>query len=359
MSFEKNISHLAREHDSLSRLYAAQPALTQHFLDQQAAVIVSVFEDGKSRTRYQLPDRIILEGGESLDLPPTVRIRTVGRPFGHPTHQEKRAELVRHMDALERGLNPALAVCGRLFRFTLARTIVHHLLPDGRPVRYRPENGDEIPSVPLDTVSPSALLASNDAVSESDHLSSDSEHLQVPYVAEARRFYLPQWVAFGEQDHLLTQSTADAEACIASLENTVRLLEDAVALCPCIVTDEAYQRKRAGLLGQLVNQGRALARYHTREIITRIHKRVANGSLNRGFSLSLPYFDDGALCMRLFPVEVIPTGRIMFVPAFVVVAMQHAQAQVHDDNHFNHSTRVHLIGLLRSFETEFKNCPTR
>ena len=45
------------------------------------------------------------------------------------------------------------------------------------------------------------------------------------------------------------------------------VLHAAVSLAPYIVADEEYQRKRYGMLGQLVNQGRALARYETREII--------------------------------------------------------------------------------------------
>jgi hypothetical protein len=358
MPIEKATSYLAREYEELTRLYDTQPTLTQHFLDQQAAAIVSALGQEKSRIRYQLPDRIILEGGETLDIPPAVRPRTVGKPLKHSSRLEKRAELIRHLNALEQGINPGLAVCGKLYRFTLAKTILHHLLPDGRPVRYRSENGNDIPSIPLDVVLPSALLASTDAMNESDPVDPDAGSLQVPYVEAARRFYLPQWVAFGNGDRLLTRSTAEAEACIASLENAVSLLQDAAAICPCIVTDGTYQNKRAGLLGQFVNQGRALARFHTREIIARIRSRVAAGTLNRGFSLSLPYFDDDALSVRIFSVEVIPRGRIMFVPAFVVLAMRRAQDQIHNDYRFNHSTRMYLLEQLRNIEDAFKKHPS-
>ncbi len=41
------------------------------------------------------------------------------------------------------------------------------------------------------------------------------------------------------------------------------VLHAAVALAPYVVADEEYGRKRYGMLGQLVNQGRALARYQT------------------------------------------------------------------------------------------------
>ena len=85
-----------------------------------------------------------------------------------------------------------------------------------------------------------------------------------------------------------------------------------------MVADEEYQRKRYGMLGQLVNQGRALARYEVEEIIQTIQKRAMAHDLNRGLSLSLPYFNDQTLTMEDYGFEVIPAGRIMFVPAFVV-----------------------------------------
>jgi hypothetical protein len=246
-----------------------------------------------------------------------------------------------------------------LFRFALARTIIHHLLPDGRPARYEPENGDEIPSIPLNVTPSSALLAATDAVTESENVNTDRGRLQIPYLAEARCFYLPQWVAFGEYDRLLTGSLAEAEACVASLANTVRLLQDAVAICPSVVADGTYQRKRAGLLGQLVNQGRALARAYTREIITKIRSRATAGTLNRGLSLSLPYFDDDALALRIYPVEIIPDGRIMFIPAFVVLAMQRAEEQIRSDYHLNPSTRRNLLAQLTSIKDAFMKCSSR
>ena len=122
--------------------------------------------------------------------------------------------------------------------------------------------------------------------------------LLVPYVPAARRFFLPQWVAFDEKDHLLVGAVNEAEANVASMQRYLEVLHGAVALAPYMVVDEAYQQKRYGILGQLVNQGRALARYGTREIIKNIKKRASAGSLNRGLSLSLPYFDDQDLVMR-------------------------------------------------------------
>jgi hypothetical protein len=104
---------------------------------------------------------------------------------------------------------------------------------------------------------------------------------------------------------------------------------------------------------QLVNQGRALARYETREIIHTIQRRAAAQDLNRGLSLSLPYFDDQALRMAARTFEIIPAGRIMFVPAFVVRAVREEEAKVAQDTRLNASTRQHLLGELHALESAF------
>ncbi|NTV37974.1 MAG: hypothetical protein HGA82_02125, partial [Anaerolineales bacterium] len=248
---ENTVSQFAREYDQLTRLYEAQPSLTRHFLDQQAAALLSALDQNRGRLRFQLPDKVILEGGESLDLSPAARLRMVGHLLKRESRLEKRALLIQLLNKMENGINPGLAVCAKLFRYALARTVVHHLLPDGRPVHYLPEADDDIPSIPANKAGPSAILAATDAVAELDRSTSDGNGLQVPYVAAARRFYLPQWVAFDEKDELIVGSVQEAEAHIASLQKAVRLLQDAEAICPSIVADEVYQRKRTGLLGQL------------------------------------------------------------------------------------------------------------
>ena len=131
------------------------------------------------------------------------------------------------------------------------------------------------------------------------------------------------------------------------------VLHAAVALAPYIVADDEYQAKRYGMLGQLVNQGRALARYETAEITSIIKQRAAAQDLNRGLSLSLPYFDDQDLQMRMHHFEIIPAGRIMFVPAFVVRAAEEEQAKVAQDTRLNPSTRKHLLAELKELEEAF------
>jgi hypothetical protein len=103
-----------------------------------------------------------------------------------------------------------------------------------------------------------------------------------------------------------------------------------------------------------VNQGRALARYQTRDVIRVIQERAEAKDLNRGLSLSLPYFDDQALKIKLHNFEVIPAGRIMFIPAFVVRAAEEEQAKVVQDTRLSGSTRKHLLIELKELEAAFQ-----
>src|SRR5262249_25642634 len=181
----------------------------------------------------------------------------------------------------------------------------------------------------------------------------DRGELLVPFVPAARRFYLPQWVAFDADGQLLVKSVGEAEAHVASMQRFLTLLHMAISLAPYLVADEVYQQKRYGMLGQLVNQGRALARYRTEEIVQTIWRRAKAQDLNRGLSVSLPYFDDQDLRLRNHSFEIIPVGRILFVPEFVVRAALSEQAKVAQDTRLSVSTRQHLLAELRLLEAAF------
>jgi len=178
-------------------------------------------------------------------------------------------------------------------------------------------------------------------------------------VPAARRFFLPQWVAFDDEGRLLVGSVEEAEAHLASMQRYLFVLHAAVALTPYIVADEEYGRKRYGMLGQLVNQGRALARYHSGQVVDTIRHRAGAGELNRGLSLTLPFFDDQQLEMRRFHFEVIPAGRIMFVPAFVVRAVREEQGKIAQDTRLSPSTRKYLLSQLELLEAAFDTSAPR
>jgi hypothetical protein len=52
-------------------------------------------------------------------------------------------------------------------------------------------------------------------------------------------------------------------------------------------------------------------------------------------------------------IDIVPAGRIMFVPAFIVLAMRREYARIIQDTRLNSSTRKHLLSLLAMLEKAF------
>jgi hypothetical protein len=354
------VGYLAQEYARWQNLFAAQPALVQRFLEVQSRSLAEALLLPASEARFRLPDRVVTSPGDPREtpVPAEQREQMVGGLIDRLTRGGLGVALRQRLDELEACAVPSIAASAGLLRFSIATELAGSTLPSGRSVRYAPAEGDEIPTLPVDgDQQPDfAITASTDAIAEEhrhQRAENSSEELLVPYVSAARRFFLPQWVAFDERDRLLVHSLAEAEAHIASMQRYVHTLHTAISLASYIVADAAYQQKRYGMLGQLINQGRALARFETREAIAKIQRRTAANDLNRGLSLSLPYFDDQSLKMKTHDFDVIPTGRIMFIPAFVVLAVSKELAKVEQDTRLNYSTRKHLLAELNMLSAAF------
>ncbi|MGH2522406.1 MAG: hypothetical protein ACRDH2_07870 [Anaerolineales bacterium] len=358
--------HLRQEYEAWQGLFEAQPAIVRRFLEAQAAKLVEAIAQRQSQVRFTLPDVVVTvpdpvtAGSASQPVPPDFREQLAGGLMDRLTRTDVGAALRQRLAELENSPNRAVALAAGLIRNATAMHMVHSRLPSGRSVTYAAAEGEEIPTIPVgDALEPaSALTAPTDAIAEDPSEGAQVEagrgELLVPFVPAARRFYLPQWVAFDDEGRLLVNSVNEAESHVAAMQRFLAVLHNAVALAPYVVADEAYQQKRYGMLGQLVNQGRALARYQTNEITAAIGQRAQAQDLNRGLSLSLPYFDDQLLEMRMHNFEVIPAGRIMFVPAFVVRAAREEQAKVAQDTRLSPSTRKHLLSELKALETAFE-----
>jgi hypothetical protein len=352
-------SLLRQEYDQAAELLRAQPPLTQRFVESQARHLADAIVQHTPQVRFTLPDQVIGLGSDArpVAVPAGYREQIVGGTgfLDRFSRTDVRKAIVHRLQELELASNREVSISAKLLRHATVIYMVHGMLPAGRSVKYVAEEGEEIPTQPSGEVTgvSSAITASTDAIAEEGAAEEGRGELLVPYAEAARRFYLPQWVAFDQNDQLLVNSTEEAEAHVASMQRFVEVLHLGRGFAPYIVADEQYQQKRYGMLGQLVNQGRALARYETREIIATIKERAAQHDLNRGLSLSLPYFDDQELAMALESFEVIPQGRIMFVPAFVVRAARAQQAKVADDTRLSPGTRKHLIHELKLLETAF------
>jgi hypothetical protein len=358
---------LRDEYEAQQVLFGVQPSLVQRFLEAQGRQLGDTLAQHErvSQARFTLPERIVTEAHDRpVAVPPESREQLAGGLIDRLTRGDVRSALRQRLAELEQSSPRSVAVAAGLVRYATVTHMVHNMLPAGRSVTYVPVEGEEIPSIPVgDVLEPaSAITATTDAIAEESDESVDPEgerngegrgELQVPYAPSARKFFLPRWVAFDEETRLLVNSVSEAEAHIASMQRFLHILHLSVGLASYMVADQDYQIKRYGMLGQLVNQGRALARYQTSEIIATIKQRAAAHDLNRGLSLSLPYFDDQVLQIKLYDFEVIPAGRIMFVPAFVVRASREEQGKVAQDTRLDHSTRIHLLAGLGALEQAF------
>jgi hypothetical protein len=357
--FESPATHLRQEYEKERALYEAQSTLVQRFLEAQAQVVASAIVQNLTSVRFALPDQVVVAtepSPQTAAVPGERRDQRIGGLVARLSKGDLGDKVRQRLTELEQALQPGVATSASLLRFAIARHMVLNMLPAGRTVSYMAAVGEETPSLP-DSHQPevaSALTQSTDAIAEDGAPgASDRGELHVPYVPFARRFYLPQWVAFDADDKLLVGTLPEAEAHIGSMQRFVGVLHAAVAVAAYFVADDTYQQKRYGMLGQLVNQGRALARYQTHQIIQTIQRRALAQELNRGLSLSLPYFDDQALKLKVYPFVVIPAGRIMFVPAFVVRAAREEAVKVAQDTRLSPSTRKHLLAELALLEERF------
>jgi hypothetical protein len=354
------IQPLREAFEQAQALFDHQPAMTQHFLEAQGRQIADAILQNQSQVRYTLPDRVVTDaaghsGPTSVPVPAEYREQVSGGVLDRITRSDLRTVLHQRLAELEGSNRKSVATSAQLIRFATARFMVYSMLPSGRTVQYTAPEGEEIPSIPMENAQEvqSAITEQTDAIVETSEPEQGRGELQVPFVPDARRFFLPQWVAFGLLGNLLVNSAGEAETQITSMQRYLGVLHAAVSLAPYFVVDGEYQKKRYGMLGQLVNQGRAFACYQTEEIIQVIQHRAATHDLNRGLSLSLPFFDDQVLEIRTHDFTVIPAGRIMFVPAFVVRASREEQAKVAQDTRLSPSTRKYLLLQLKMLESAF------
>ncbi len=353
------VSRLREEFREKQALFNAQPPIVQRFIEAQARQIADALIEHRPQAKFTLPDRVVAEMPQ-IDQPATITVPTasreqsVGGLRARITRQDVKEELRHRLTELEQSPDHAISTSAGLLRFAAANHMVHNMLPSGRSVTYRADDDEDIPTIPTEDMAPeSAITQDSDAIAEEGKADEGRGNLQVPFVPAARRFYLPQWVSFDDNGKLLVGSVKEAEAHLSSMERYIAILHAASSIAPYIIADDEYQKKRYGMLGQLINQGRALSRFKTRDIIQTIKERAKAGSLNRGLSLSLPYYDDQELHLEITSFEVIPAGRIMFVPAFVVRSAREEAAKRVQDTRFNPSTRKHLMAELKMLEDAF------
>jgi hypothetical protein len=350
------VSQLVRDYELQNRLWSAQSAATQEFLDRQAGEIAAALHGIGGRLRFQLPELVVLDGGENVILPQASR-----RPdrFGGLraffARTAKLESLVRTLDRLEQGLNPAHAACATLLRHATARHLLYDLVLEEQAAVRPADDGDDPSALRVERsrILAPAMASVGGPVDALASQGPSRTGFRVRYEAASPRRTLPERAAFDQDGRPLAGSVQEAERLIGSLQQALGWLAEAVAISPSVAADPTYQRKRAVLRGQLIEQGRALGIHYAGEIAVKIRRRAEAGSLDRGLRLSLPYFDDDEMALKLHEMEVIPGGRIVFLPAFVVRAVQQERLRVSRSLRITPSTRQHLLSLLAIIEAAF------
>jgi len=357
---DNTTSRLRQEYQAYKSLFQAQPVLVQQYLGIQAAALAEAILQGSPQVHFTLPERVVClqtsEGSMEVEsVPHGSREQIVGGWLARLSQPDLSTVLSLRLTELERSANQAVSVSAGLLGYSTAIHMVCHVLPAGRSVIYASVDGEDIPNQPVerDFEQESAISIPTDTYANSTQADDGRGELLVPYVEAARRFYLPQWVAFDSQGRLILTTVREAEAHITSMQHYLAILHSASQIAPYMIADEIWQQKRYGILGQLVNQGRALARYQSQEIIKTILRRVAEHRLDRGLRLSLPYFDDQKLAIENYDFMIIPAGRIMFIPAFAVLAAREQQIKIVQDRRLSFATRKYLLAELHDLELAF------
>ena len=337
-------------------LFLAQPAAEQMALESQGRALAQAVQAQAAWAQFDLPARVFVRHPEAasgpgfhLAIPDGQRNQQTGRTDDQTAPTSLELALRRLLDQLEAGENgrspgahPAIALAAGLVRFCTARCLVHELLPEGRDLLYASEPGETVPSIPLERQSAGqAVQTSSSRVSPAEP--GEAAHWFFPPAAQL--FYLAQWVAFDELGRLLADSLPEAETRVVEMQTYLGRLNTAAALAPYIAADPAFQHRRYGILGQLINQGRALANYQTDLAIARL---MANNITDTGchhLEIEMHYFDDQALEIHTYRMQLnlAEAGNL----ASAALACQREAGQAIQESKLHPSTRKQL---LRQFD---------
>jgi hypothetical protein len=278
------------EYETWKVLFQSQPSGTRGELDSEAGRITDSLLHNSSQVRFSLPRRVICQ-----DLP-SEAAETVLIP------EEQRAQIVKNRNSLP-----------------FSKRLDQHL--------------SKLEKSSLRGISTAAALI---------RYATAERIVRELSLADACAF--PGWIG----------SIEGVQAALDSLRSYKNLLQAANTIAPYLAGDEIYLQQCEALHRQIADRGRSLAGCITEEIIATIKQREESAELNRGLSLSLPYFDDQVLDLKTYDFEVIPRGRILFEPAYVMWVARHEQREVEQNPGLSASARQQLLVELRALEKAFE-----
>jgi hypothetical protein len=346
---------LSEAYEAHRARFEAQPAETRQAVELEARRLGDMLSKTEPvwRAAFMLPEHVAVGSDKEIQpVPDERRLQHVGTWMDRLRGRTLRATLRDRFLELDQSSVRTVATSAKLIRHATAWWMIHRITPLPQHAVPTTMSAAALSGPDGDSGHPQHLAAGEEG--ERDWDGQAQEHLAAQDLPNGS-FSVPAWVAFDQDDNLLVDSPAQAESFLAMLQDALAGLRAAISLAPYLIADDVYQAKRAGLLVQLGEQGRALARYETRQIISTLERRASAGQLNRGLKVSLPYYDDQALRLVLRTFEVIPAGRIMFVAALGVRAVQDEQAKVAQDTRLSPATRDHLLEELEMLKRAFRD----
>ena len=224
-------SQLRHEYQAYQNLFQAQPALVQQSLAVQAASLAKAVVEGKSQVRFTLPDQVVLQSLEveanTAPVSAEYREHALGSIFSRLMHADICTQICSYLLDLEHSTNLAVSTSAILLRHALVIHLIYNILPVGNSVQYVAEYGDDIPSIPLnnESLSASALNLRTDSEFVEEHRGKVGQvELQMPYGDAVRGFFLPQWVVFDDQHHMLVSDLNEAKAKIIAMKRYLFVL---------------------------------------------------------------------------------------------------------------------------------------
>ena len=351
----------AQELEAWQTLFHSQIAATREFLEKQASWLAWAMINDLPQVCFRLPEHVAVETNSTGQVrfglvPIRHRQQKVINRWRHLTHMTLRTAVQQRFTELESCPDSALFISAGLLRFACSMYMVHHMVYSWWLDSCLLDNERSLSAFGLREKE--FRTFSRDPAVQLFYADDDAK--------DVLRVHEIKTVVGGHQNNksreqsvveacqpVLAEAVNDAERLMAAMQQDLSILDSAVALAPYIVAEENFHHKRFRIVGQMIQQGRALARFQLSEIIQSIHRRAASNLLNRGLSLSLPYYDDHALEMRCWQFQVIPAGRTLFSPAFVVRAVWLEQEKLSRDPCLSPSTRKHLLEELYSLERAF------
>jgi hypothetical protein len=162
---------------------------------------------------------------------------------------------------------------------------------------------------------------------------------------------------FSENGRLKMDSRVTAEVWLKDQKYKLDLLDTAAQICPAVTDMVVYRQSSARLMRLIENQGKWLSAFLLNELVADFDRLLKENSLNRGISFSLPYFDDRTLDVCYYNFSAIPAGRVMYTPAFVLLAIQKEGVRLFHNSQLSPNSRENLLQTLSAIQNVVKENP--